>query len=246
MLDVRIVKEFRGKTAPFRLDASYAVGGAHKNVVLFGPSGSGKTLTMHCLAGLVRPDAGRIRVCGRTLYDSAARVSVPVQERRMGYMFQEYALFPHLSLLQNVAYPRTGWCARLVRGEERDRAQGMLDRLGIGHLAASLPEQISGGQRQRAALARALNADPQLLLLDEPFAALDPLLRGRLRQELRALLAGLTIPAVIISHDPDDVDAFAGALVLYEGGRARLVPDYAALRARFPSVGACLRRLQGG
>lgn len=245
MLDVRIVKEFRGKTAPFRLDVAYAVGGAHKNVVLFGPSGSGKTLTLHCLAGLVRPDAGRIRVCGRTLYDGAARVSVPVQERRMGYMFQEYALFPHLSLLQNVAYPRTGWRARLVRGAERDRAQGMLDRLGIGHLAASLPEQISGGQRQRAALARALNADPQLLLLDEPFAALDPLLRGRLRQELRELLAGLTIPAVIISHDPDDVDAFAGALALYEGGRARLVPDYAALRAEFSSAGACLRRLLG-
>ena len=123
-------------------------------------------------------------------------------------------------------------------------AKGMLERLGIGHLAAHLPSQISGGQRQRAALARALNADPLLLLLDEPFSALDPLLRERLREELLELMDDLTIPAVIISHDPDDVDTFAGGLVLYDRGGARTVPDYADLRKNFATAGKCLRHLQ--
>ena len=244
MLSLRLVKEFHNTATPFRLDVAYDIGDAYKSAVLFGSSGSGKTLTMQCIAGLVRPDAGHIRVGGRTLFASGEHVCVPVQQRHIGYMFQEYALFPHLTLLQNVAYPRTGGLARWVRGEESDRARAILERLGIGHLAKHFPAQISGGQRQRAALARALNAEPRLLLLDEPFSALDPLLREHLRQELLEVLTTLTIPAIIISHDPDDVDAFAGGLVLYEKGRARVVPDYAAVRSAFPSAGACLRHLQ--
>ena len=244
MISLRLVKKFRNTATPFSLDVSYEIGDECKSAVLFGPSGSGKTLTMHCLAGLTRPDSGHIRVGGCTLFDGRANVCVAVQKRRIGYMFQDYALFPHLTLLQNVAYPRTGCWPWSVRGNERDKAQAMLERFGIGHLACNLPSQISGGQRQRAALARALNADPLLLLLDEPFSALDPLLRERLRDELLELIGDLTIPAIIISHDPDDVDAFAGGLILYEHGSARVVPDYAAVRADFPTAGKCLRYLQ--
>ena len=244
MLSLHLEKSFRNGVTPFSLNVRYDIGDEHKCAVLFGPSGSGKSLTMQCMAGLARPEAGHIRIGGCTLYDSAQNLFVPVQKRRIGYMFQDYALFPHLSLLQNVAYPRTGCWPWKVRGEERDKAQDMLERLGIGHLAAHLPSQISGGQRQRAALARALNADPQLLLLDEPFSALDPLLREHLREELLEIIGNLTIPAVIISHDPDDVDTFAGGLVLYDRGGARTVAEYADLRKSFATAGKCLRYLQ--
>lgn len=244
MISLRLRKSFRNAATPFSLNVGYEIGQGQKCVVLFGPSGSGKSLTMQCLAGLARPDAGHIRLCGRTLYDGEQKVFVPARKRRIGYMFQDYALFPHLSVLQNVAFARTGFWPWRVCARERHKAQAMLERFGIGHLARHLPDQLSGGQRQRAALARALNADPELLLLDEPFSALDPLLRERLREELLELLADLTIPAVIITHDPGDVDAFAGSLILYDHGCARLVPEYARLRAAFASAGQCLRHLQ--
>ncbi|MDR2743795.1 MAG: ATP-binding cassette domain-containing protein [Desulfovibrio sp.] len=244
MISVRLRKHFGHARTPFTLHVDYSIGPEQKRVAFFGPSGSGKSLTLHCLAGLVRPDSGRIRLGGRVLYDGAARVFVPARRRRIGYMFQDYALFPHLTVLQNVAYARTGCFPRLMRAEERDKAQAMLERFGIGHLAELRPDNLSGGQRQRAAMARALNADPELLLLDEPFSALDTLLRERLRQELLEILAMLTIPAVIITHDPEDVDVFASGLILYNNGHARPVPEYRDLRTSFASAGQCLRHLQ--
>ncbi|MBO4301088.1 MAG: ATP-binding cassette domain-containing protein [Desulfovibrio sp.] len=244
MLSLRLVKVFRNTSTPFRLDVRYAFAQDKKSAVLFGPSGSGKTLTMQCIAGLAKPDAGHICVGSRTLFDSQQRIAVPVQQRHIGYMFQDYALFPHLTVLQNVAYPRTGCLPHFVKAQEQDRAHAMLKRFGIGDLARHFPAQLSGGQKQRAALARACNADPQLLLLDEPFSALDPLLRERLRQELTYLLSQLDIPVMVITHDPDDVDAFAGELVLYDGGLAYQVPNYTSIRREFPSAGACLADLQ--
>ena len=120
----------------------------------------------------------------------------------------------------------------------------LLERLGIAHLARLYPGNLSGGQKQRVALARALGTRPSLLLLDEPFSALDPLLRERLRGEIQEILAAFAIPAVIISHDPEDVDAFAGTLVTYHRGRARMIADYASLRREYASAGDCLRHLQ--
>ena len=244
MISLRLVKKFKTARTPFSLNVDYSIEDGDKSAVLFGPSGSGKTLPMQCLAGLMRPDAGHIRIGDCTLFDAASNICIPAQQRRIGYMFQDYALFPHLTLLQNVAFPRTGCWPWLVRNGEKEKAYAMLERFGIGRLAGHLPSQISGGQRQRAALARALNADPRLLLLDEPFSALDPLLRERLRDELLELMADLTIPAIIITHDPGDVDAFAGSLILYDHGQARMVPDYAELRPQFAHAGPCLRHLE--
>ena len=215
-----------------------------RTLVLFGASGSGKTLTLHCLAGLVRPDAGRIVVDGNVLYDSEQGICVLARRRRIGYMFQDYALFPHLSVLHNVAYAGTGLLPWRLNREQRAWAMDLLERLGIAHLARLYPGNLSGGQKQRVALARALGTRPSLLLLDEPFSALDPLLRERLRGEIQEILAAFAIPAVIISHDPEDVDAFAGTLVTYHRGRARMIADYASLRREYASAGDCLRHLQ--
>lgn len=246
MIEIKIRKSFysRRKRLRFCLDIDYEIADSEKWTVLFGPSGSGKSLTMQCLAGLVSPDAGRICLGQNLLFDSRARIDLPVQKRRIGFMFQDYALFPHLTVMQNVAYARTGFWPRLVPRAERERAGEFLELAGIGHLARHLPREISGGQRQRVALARALNADPDLLLLDEPFSALDPLLRENLRLELRELLARLGIPVILISHDPEDVEAFADKLVIYHSGRAFEQPDWPVRRTGYPSASTCLRALQ--
>src|SRR3990167_3973541 len=151
----------------FSLDVAWEAG--EKVVALFGPSGAGKTLTLQSLAGLVRPDEGRIGVAGRGVFDSATGMSVRPQERRLGYVFQGYALFPHLSVEDNVGYG-----LRTLAQEARRRrvAEGM-ERLGLRGPARRHPRELSGGQQQRVALARALAGDPGLLLLDEPLSALD-------------------------------------------------------------------------
>jgi molybdate transport system ATP-binding protein len=244
MLSVRIAKSFPRSVPPFSLSVEYAFQADQPRAVLFGPSGSGKSLTLRCLAGLVRPDHGHVQVGDHVFHDDATKIFVPARSRRIGYMFQEYALFPHLNVLENVAYPHTGAFPRLMRTDVREKALGMLDRLSIGHLASRMPGALSGGQRQRVALARALNADPLLLLLDEPFSALDTILRERLREELKDMLTQLTIPVVMITHDPEDVDFFADVLVLYHKGCAVPVPEFRRERLAHPSAAVCLRHLQ--
>ena len=246
MIDVQIRKTFlsRRRTVRFALDVSYAIADSETWTVLFGPSGSGKSLTMHCLAGLVTPDSGHIGLDGTTLFDSGQGINLPVQQRHIGFMLQDYALFPHLTVLQNVAYVRSGFFPHFVSPEERERAMAMLELVGMAHLARRRPEELSGGQRQRVALARTLNAEPRLILLDEPLSALDPLLREQLRRELLALLAEQHIPVMVITHDPDDVEAFAGKLVIYDNGRAHVVPSWAEDRSKYRSPSACLRALQ--
>src|SRR5437867_6132475 len=186
-VSVAITKRFPG----FTLDVSWE---AEQSVLgLFGPSGAGKTLTLQCLAGLIRPDAGRIVVGERVFFDAAAGVDLAPQQRRIGYVFQGYALFPHLTVVKNIAFGLQGR-PRLDRAR---RISEVIERLGLRGLEQRYPRELSGGQRQRVALGRALAIDPTLLLLDEPLSALDAPLRRTLRDELREILSGWRIPAAL-------------------------------------------------
>ncbi|HJA78135.1 ATP-binding cassette domain-containing protein [uncultured Desulfovibrio sp.] len=243
MLELRLYLELASGGSAFCLDVDYALDLRHGPVVLFGASGSGKSLTLQCLAGLMRPDGGRIALDGDILFDASQGICLPARQRRLGYMFQDYALFPHLSVLANVAYARSGHAAWRIPPALREEALHSLERLDIAHLAERKPAEISGGQRQRVALARALFAHPRLLLLDEPFSALDPLLRERMRHELARHLRAAGIPLLMITHDPLDVEFFASGLVVYAGGRACVTPDYAATRRGFADTRHCLAAL---
>lgn len=217
LIQVDIQKTLNSRGRSFVLKAAFS--SDENKVVLFGPSGSGKTLTLQSIAGLIRPDSGRIALKGRVLFDAKAGIDVPSRARRMGYLFQDYALFPHMTVVENVGYGlRKTWNWRLS-GKDRRDVLSLLDTLEIRHLAESFPSDLSGGQRQRVALARALITRPDLLLLDEPFAALDTLLRGRLRQELLGIQARFHVPMIMITHDPVDISSFAETLVTYEAGR---------------------------
>ena len=209
--------------AEFRLRAQFEA--SKKRIALFGPSGSGKSLTLLALAGLLRPGEGRIMVRGQTFFDAGAGLNVPARKRNIGMLFQDYALFPHLSVYDNIAFGLKPVFGPL-RAKHRHRVDELLDLCGLSALAAQRPAQISGGQRQRTALARALATEPELLLLDEPFTALDQPLREKMRSELFTILERFDLPMVMVSHDLDDVDHFAQTLVAFGHGRVLDVIDY--------------------
>lgn len=240
MLELSLIRTF----PRFRLEIAFKLAPPSRRVVFFGPSGSGKTLTMQCIAGLKKPSRGYIRIDGNVFFDSEQKINLPTRERRLGYMFQDYALFPHLNILQNVAYAGTGLFARHISKAEKEKALAYLKNFGLIQLASHLPGEISGGQRQRVALARALNSRPVMLLLDEPFSALDPLLRRRMRSEILSILEKLDLPVVIITHDPEDVEVFAGDLVLFQRGKAKVITDWGTIRSRFATTAECLLSLQ--
>jgi molybdate transport system ATP-binding protein len=187
--------------------------------VLFGPSGSGKSTVLRALAGLDPDAAGAIRFSGEPWLDSGRALFVPPQRRRVGLLFQEYALFPHLSVAANVGY---GLFA-LPRRDREERVQVVADRLRIGELLARRPSQLSGGQRQRVALARALAPAPRLLLLDEPLSALDAPTREELRAELRRSLEGSGIPAIVVTHDRVEALALGDRMAVMVDGAIRQV-----------------------
>jgi molybdopterin-binding protein len=187
----------------FDLELSLAATGT---LALVGPSGAGKSTVLRAIAGLARPTAGRVALGDRTWFDSSRGVDVPPEERRLGVVFQQYALFPHLTVRRNVAF-----------GARTD-VTPLLERFGIAHLAEARPGSLSGGEQQRVALARALARDPHALLLDEPLAALDAHTRDTVRRELRELLRSLGLPAIVVTHDFEDAASLADTVgVIVEG-----------------------------
>jgi molybdate transport system ATP-binding protein len=201
----------------FTLDIALDVA-AGETMGLLGPNGSGKSTTLRCLAGLEAPRAGRIDISGVTVEDTARGIDLPPERRSVGFVFQDYLLFPHMTVLDNVAF------GLRARGEARQaadtRARQWLDRLEIGDLAPRKPGQLSGGQAQRVALARALVIEPDLLLLDEPLAALDAGTRASVRSLLRRHLADFRGAVVLVTHDPMDAMVLADRVVVLEDGRA--------------------------
>ncbi|RTG43425.1 ATP-binding cassette domain-containing protein [Serratia marcescens] len=184
-------------------------------VSLLGPSGSGKTTLLRAVAGLEKPSQGRIVIGNSAVYNGSARSEIPAEERNLGLVFQSYALWPHKTVFENVAYPlklrKTG------SAEIAQRVQAVLDQLGLGHLAKRHPHQLSGGQQQRVAIARALMMEPQVLLFDEPTAALDPEITAQIVSIIREL-AGTGITQVIVTHEVEVARKTASRVVYMENG----------------------------
>ncbi len=203
MLDAHIIKQ-RGH---FTVDISFSCQGGQL-LALTGPSGSGKTTIIRVLAGLEQPDTGYIRYNQTHWYNSADRVFLKARKRKVGYVFQEHTLFPHLTVRKNI-----GFACR-----DGQRVTELLELLRIRHLENSLPHRISGGERQRTALAQSLASRPDVLLLDEPFSALDSITRNRLRVELKNLKNRLAVPIIMVTHDLDEARQLADQHVCLEQG----------------------------
>jgi molybdate transport system ATP-binding protein len=177
--------------------------------VLIGPSGGGKSSIIRMISGLDRPDAGSVRFNGQTWYDSASRIFLPPQKRRLGYVFQDYTLFPHLNLYENVTFAAV----------DKKEAEMLMEFFGIGHLRGQKPDKVSGGERQRCAICQALARKPQLLLLDEPFSALDVITRRILREEMKRLKENLSIPFIYVTHDIGGALFLADQILPIVGGK---------------------------
>jgi molybdate transport system ATP-binding protein len=209
MIEIRVEKDLGNFSLSLSLRLQKAV------TVLFGPSGSGKTLTLQTIAGLVEPDSGMVQVNGLVYFDKKKRVNLPIHRRRVGYVFQEPSLFPHMTVSENIAYGISG----LPSIERKQRVNHMIERMRLGGLEKNFPYQISGGQKQRTALARALAASPLLLLLDEPFASLDNPVREKLRLDLIRIGKEDRTPLIFVTHDVEEAFVIAEELVVLNDGR---------------------------
>lgn len=207
-----------GKT---RFDLDVALHSSAQRIVIRGPSGAGKSMMLKAIAGLVKPDSGHIQVGGETYYAYHAKrvIHRPPQARRVGYLFQDYALFPHLNVRQNIGFGLSKLWFNPRKHAADHRVDHWLDALGMSNLAHHYPRELSGGQQQRTALARALVMQPDLLLLDEPFAALDPDLRHVMRDELDRFQKKLGFSMILITHDDEDMRALGGDNYLMKAGR---------------------------
>jgi molybdate transport system ATP-binding protein len=201
----------------FVVEAELSLG--RETLALAGPSGAGKSTVLRAIAGLVRPARGRIVVDGETWFDGERRIDLPPDRRSVGLVFQDYALFPHMTVRQNIGYGGR----RLV--------DDLLQRLAIEHLAGARPQGLSGGERQRVALARALAREPRVLLLDEPMAALDPHTRAGVRAELRQMLETAALPVLLVTHDFADAAVLADRVAVMDAGRIVQVGTPAELAA---------------
>jgi molybdate transport system ATP-binding protein len=207
--------ELRHKLRRFALDVRFALG--RETLALVGPSGAGKTSVLRAISGLLRPDSGSIVLGDLVLTDTRRHVNLPPEDRAVGMVFQDGALFPHLTVAKNVAY---GLRPRARGRRDRDqRVTALLERFGIASLAKARPVEISGGERQRTALARAVGRSPQVLLLDEPLSALDSVTKAQVSRELSRWLGELRLPTILVSHDYGDVVGLADRVLVIDEGR---------------------------
>ena len=211
-------------TSGFALDVAFDV--PPGVTVLFGPSGSGKSTTLAAIAGLVRPSRGRVTIGDDVWFDSTTKTHVAVHRRRVAFVFQSLALFPHMTALENVVY---GMERALDPPAKARRAAALLDRLRVPHLADRRPRTFSGGEAQRVAVARALATSPRVILLDEPFSALDRELRIELIADLRESIRELDVPVLFVTHHRQEARALGDRLVLLEGGRVQRIGKVADL-----------------
>lgn len=203
----------RHAVSGFDLDVSWDIG--CELAVLFGYSGSGKSMTLQMIAGFTRPDEGRVVSGEEVLFDSARRVDTPVRARSFGYVTQACTLFPHMTVRRNIEYALKGY----GRDECDERTEEMIEAFRLGHLAAKRPAELSGGEQQRAQLARAIAPQPRALLLDEPFSALDAPVRDEMREIVRQVAAEHGVPTVLVTHDLYEAYTMASKMVLYVDGR---------------------------
>ena len=208
MLKVDIKRKLPG----FSLEAAFSI--SREILAILGPSGSGKTMTLQCIAGLIKPDEGRIELNGKVLFDSAANINLPPQKRHIGFVFQNYALFPHLTVADNIAYG----IRHLPSQDIKQRVTQLLEKMHIQPLANRLPRQISSGQQQRVALARALVTEPEVLLLDEPFSALDAMRKEQLEFELLELQHSYQGNMLFVTHDLTQGYKLGSRIAVYDAG----------------------------
>jgi len=212
-LAVRLRKHFSGAGRDFELNLSFTL--IPGITILFGPSGAGKTTLLDCIAGLTTPDLGKIAIGVRVLFDGEHGTDLAVRHRQIGYVFQDLALFPHLTVGKNVEYGLAG----IDKSERRKKSDVVLESFRIAHLRERTPKEISGGERQRVALARALVTDPCVLLLDEPLAALDAATKSKIIDDLRAWNAAHGIPILYVTHNREEVFALGDRVLVLENGR---------------------------
>jgi molybdate transport system ATP-binding protein len=205
------------KSGSFNLDVDFSAGDGI--TILFGQSGSGKTTTLRAIAGIVTPDSGRITVGDETYFDSTKPTNVSIQKRRVGYVFQDYALFPHLTAEQNVSYGIKETTEKL----RREKAHAMLALFKIEHVSRRYPQNMSGGEQQRTALARALASDPAIVLLDEPLSAVDTQTRSRLLDEIAGAQERVGIPFVYVTHNTAEAIRLGKQVVILHDGRVKQI-----------------------
>ncbi len=231
MLSVDITKQLPDFTLQIRFQIEQDI------LVLFGHSGCGKTTILRCISGLIKPDSGQIMYDGKTLFDAGQDIFLAPQDRQIGYVFQDYALFPHMSVHKNIWYGAKQHTSHTTQTYER-----LLNLLKIEHLTKRYPTQLSGGEKQRVALARALMAEPKILLLDEPLSALDNATRQELQSELKEMQKLWGIPFILVTHDPKEAKSMGNQFLFIEQGRQAdppeswLAHDKVSGRNKFPAI----------
>ncbi|MBQ8975405.1 MAG: ATP-binding cassette domain-containing protein [Oscillospiraceae bacterium] len=234
MLEVKIKKHL----GAFDLDVEFAT--ENEIMALLGASGCGKSMTLKCIAGIEKPDEGLITLNGRVLFDSQKRIDLPPQKRRIGYLFQQYALFPNMTVYENIACGVRVRDKKLSKAQKADIINGIIKKMQLEGIESKYPSAISGGQQQRVALARILVNDPEVILLDEPFSALDEYLRWQVELEIADTLKQFGRPAIFVSHSRDEVYRLCKSVCVLADGRSSAKASVGELFSTPDTLASCL------